>query len=299
MKNLIQYFPAAINCHIQIVDTKVLRWAWSAGLFETHAELERCRIQKINWFAGYLFPEEDPEKLELMMRFFLCLFLLDDLLDHISEKYAYDFLRGLILMSPQSESPRLHALGSALILTHESLGKFGPSEQWKKEWIETWTHYIAGLLWETKNKSWSQMPNLEDYRYYRPLSSGAFLAIHLLRSATHPKFCEADFLEHHIARLICLSNDLASFEKEFVIGDFHNELIILKDALGEKVQSWAVQEIRQIQNRISALAKEVSLKSETCNSWVEGLLLMVGGCLAWSEETSRYVAYVNGTLKTS
>lgn len=299
MKNLIQYFPAAISRDIQILDTKVLRWAWTSGLFESHAELDRCKKQKINWFAGYLFPEESHEKLELTMRFFLCLFLLDDLLDNISEKESFDFLRGLMLRSAQSELPRLQALGSALIFTHESLGNHGSSEQWRKEWMDTWSHYVSGLHWEVKNKSWGQMPSLEDYRFHRPSSSGVFLAIHLLRTTTYPNSCEADFLEHHIARLICLSNDLASFEKEFAIGDFHNELIILKDALGEKVQSWAVQEIRQIQKRISALAKEVSSKSETCSLWVEGLLLMVGGCLAWSEETSRYMAYVNGTLKSN
>lgn len=55
-------FPAALHMQTASLDTKVLRWAWSAGLFETHAELERCRIQKINWFAGYLFPEESEKK---------------------------------------------------------------------------------------------------------------------------------------------------------------------------------------------------------------------------------------------
>ncbi len=292
-------FPFSFNSHCVGLDSKVLRWAWSEGLFEGHAEIDRCRKQKVNWFAGYMFPAETPERLELIMRFFLCLFLLDDLLDHLSENDSYGFLRGLRLRSVQSELPRLQALGSALILTHDSLGNQGPSDQWRKGWMDTWSHYVSGLHWEVKNKSWGQMPSLEDYRFHRPSSSGVFLAIHLLRSATHSKSCEAEFLEHHIARLICLSNDRASFEKEFAIGDFHNELIILQDALGEKVQSWAVQEICQIQKRISALAKEVSLKSEICSLWVEGLLLMVGGCLAWSEETSRYVAYVNGTLKSN
>jgi hypothetical protein len=292
-------FPSSLHIQTPNLDTKVLLWAWSVGLFETHSELERCRIQKVNWFAGYMFPAETPERLELIMRFFLCLFLLDDLLDHLSEKESFGFLRGLMLRSAQSELPRLQALGSALILTHESLGNHCPSQQWRKEWMDTWSLYVSGLHWEVKNKSWGQMPSLEDYRFHRPSSSGVFLAIHLLRTATHPKSCEADFLEHHIARLICLSNDLASYEKELAIGDFHNELIILQDALSEKVQSWAVQEIQQIQKRIAALAKEVSLKSETCKSWVEGLLLMVGGCLAWSAETSRYVVYVNGTLRSN
>lgn len=293
------FFPSALHLATRELDVEVLRWAWSAGLFESHAELERCRIQKINWFAGYLFPEESEKRMELIMRFFLCLFLLDDLLDHVSEMDGFNFLRRMILMSPKSESPRLHALGSALLLTHESLGKLGPSEHWKKGWIEAWTHYIAGLLWEMKNKSWSQMPNLEDYRFYRPLSSGAFLAIHLLRPSIYPNACEAELLELAIARLICLSNDLVSFDKESSIGDFHNELIILKSELGDKVQAWASMEIRSVQKRIHVLATGVASQSTTCRSWVDCLFLLVGGCLAWSDETSRYVSYVNGTLRSN
>lgn len=299
MKNIIQYFPAAINRNIQNLDTKVLRWAWSLGLFEAHAEVDRCRKQKINWFAGYLFPGEDPEKLELIMRFFLCLFLLDDLLDNHSEPESMEFLNELKYRIPHTKISRLRVLGITLLQTQHNLGKAGPNQNWEKEWMETWENYISGLHWEVENKFKNHMPLLEDYRVHRPYSSGVFLAIHLLRTKNHSTSCEAAILEHDIARLICLSNDLASYDKEFAIGDFNNELIILKGALGKKVQSWAIQEIRFIQKRIFALGNELVTKSETCRLWVESLFLLVGGCLAWSEETSRYVVYVNGTLKSS
>lgn len=292
-------FPSALHLQTSNLDIQVLRWAWSRGLFDGHSELDRCRIQKINWFAGYLFPEESTAKLENIMQFFLCLFLLDDLLDHISERDSYRFLRSLLLRSAQSEIPRLQALGAAMIQVHESLKNSEPSQNWQQEWMDTWNHYISGLLWEMKNKSWSQMPNLEDYRFHRPSSSGVFLAIHLLRPSIYPNACEAELLEQAIARLICLSNDLASFDKELAIGDFHNELIILQSALGEKVKAWAAMEIRSIQKRIHILASRVSSQSDTCKRWVESLFLLVGGCLVWSEETSRYVSYVNGSLKTS
>lgn len=291
-----QDFPSALHPQTSFLDFRVLRWGWNAGLFEHHAELERCRIQKINWFAGYLFPGEDSEKLELIMRFFLCLFLLDDLLDNHSEPESTEFLNELKYRIPQTEIPRLRALGIALLQTHYILGKAGPNQIREKEWMETWENYISGLQWELVNKFNNQMPRLEEYRMYRPYGSGVFLAIDLLRTETHANSCEAAMLEHDIARLICLSNDLASYDKEFAIGDFHNELIIMKEALGKKVQSWAIQEIRIIQKRIIELGNAVGSKSEPCKRWVESLFLLVGGCLAWSEETSRYVPYVNGTL---
>jgi len=59
------------------------------------------------------------------------------------------------------------------------------------------------------------------------------------------------------------------------------------------------REIRLVWRKIKELAKHGLTNSDSCQRWVENLFLLVGGCLSWSEETSRYVAYVNGTLKTS
>ncbi|GAB3231210.1 hypothetical protein J0A67_17340 [Algoriphagus aestuariicola] len=297
MTNLI--FPSALNSHTPILNVKILRWAWKVGLFESPSELERCRIQKVNWFAGYLFPEENSDKLELIMRFFLCLFLLDDLLDTFPESDSSPFLKGLKNSIAIAKHPRLSPLGKALLQSHESLGNGVSSQIWRSEWMEAWGQYLSGLQWEVDNKSNDQMPRLEDYRMHRPSSSGVYLAIHLLRSEDHPDCCEADLLEDNVARFICLSNDVISYEKEFSIGDFHNELIILGNALGENVKPWAIQEIKSIQKRIMVLAKQVGSKSEACQLWVERLFLLLGGCLAWTEETSRYMAYVNGNLKSS
>jgi len=299
MKSTRTDFPQAINLHTSALDADVLRWAWTAGLFESASELERCRIQKINWFAGHLFPTEDPGKLELIMRFFLCLFLLDDLLDTFSESDSLPFLKGLKDGTAKTEHPRLNALGDALIQSHNSLDDGISGRIWSQQWMEALGQYLTGLQWEVDNKSNNRMPKLEDYRMHRPASSGVYLAIHLLRSENHPDCCEADLLEDEIARFICLSNDLVSYDKEFAIGDFHNELIILKEYIGEEVQVWAAREIRFLQKRIIILGEQVGSKSDICQRWVESLFLMVGGCLSWSGETSRYVAYVNGTLKTS
>ncbi|WP_332914452.1 terpene synthase family protein [Algoriphagus boritolerans] len=123
------------------------------------------------------------------------------------------------------------------------------------------------------------------------------MAIHLLRPSVYPNACEAGLLELAIARLICLSNDLVSFEKESSIGDFHNELIILRSELGDKVQAWASMEIRSVQKRIHLLARGVASQSTACRTWVECLFFAGWRLLGWSDETSRYVSYVNGTLR--
>lgn len=291
-------FPSALHRQTPRLDALVLRWAWAGGIFENPAELERCRLQKVNWFAGYLFPGEDTERLELVMKFFLGLFLLDDLLDACPDSDMMEFLEGLKNGEHLSDLHRVTALGQALLELHEAIGKAVLSPSWRTQWKYSWNSYLEGLQWELRNKEDRAVPRLEEYRFYRPISSGVFLAIHLLRNVDHTEYSDAESLENDIARFICLSNDLASFDKEQALGDFHNELIILGESFGEDTRGWALRELSLLQLRIRKLGKQAEAKSESDRRWVESLFLLLGGCVSWTEETSRYVAYVNGNQRT-
>ncbi|REG77518.1 terpene synthase family protein [Algoriphagus antarcticus] len=291
-------FYSALHLHTPHLDSEVLLWAWKAGLFENPAELERCRLQKINWFAGYLFPKEEPEMLELIMKFFLCLFLLDDLLDKDPNSGSIDFLERLKLKKSFTGDARLQVLGSNLLHVHKLIEKPVSSVCWSELWQKSWEEYVVGLQWELRNKANRVRPYLEEYRYYRPFVSGVFLATTLLRNDTHLDDCESATLENFVARFICLSNDQASFEKEKSIGDFHNELILMEEALGDAVQLWAHNEIQSIQLKIFEFVQQDRSTSANCQQWFESLFLMVGGCLAWSAETSRYVNYINGSVSS-
>lgn len=290
------YFPSALNTAVRVLDQKVLQWAWAAGLFESPAELERCRVQKINWFAGYLFPEENPDRLELIMRFFLGLFLLDDLLDIDNNSPIIEYLEDLKVGNSIHPNSRLHSLGSELLLLHKAIGVEYAVPYERKEWYNAWLDYLEALQWEIRIKIEGTPPGLDEYRINRPKSSGVYLAILLIPQGKDSQGCLTELLEFTMARYIYLSNDLSSYEKELAIGDTLNEVIILMDSIGDTAITWVQQELIQLRNRILALAGQTCINLVGCEEWIRRLLLLAGGCEAWTAETSRYQNYINGKL---
>ncbi|PZV82298.1 hypothetical protein CLV31_109159 [Algoriphagus aquaeductus] len=287
-------FPSALHRSTGECDLKVLRWAWQSGLFESHAELERFRVEKINWFAGFLYPEIDAEKLTLVMQFFLGLFLLDDLLDQDPSLSHMDYLEGLSRSSMNKDKGRKERIGNRLLELKEKLKNSFPEENSKREWEGSWKEYLNGLQWEIRNKIEGKIPDLEDYKYFRPYSSGVFLAIQLARTKKHFKNCETGILESTIARYICLSNDLVSLSKEKKANDFYNELIILQASFGRDAEAIAKKELGVLEEKIVSLSRLVTENDESCQTWINRLLHLVGGCLAWSAMTVRYFSPVNG-----
>lgn len=290
------FFPSALNTGTRVLDDKVLKWAWDAGLFESPAELQRCRIQKINWFAGYLFPQEQPERLELIMKFFLGLFLLDDLLDIVIDSPMIDFLEGMKNGNSIHPNSRLHSLGSELLLLHRVIEEEYAFPFVREQWNSSWLDYLEALQWEIRIKIDGITPRLEEYRINRPKTSGVYLAILLIRQGKDMRGCISELLEFSMARYIYLSNDLASYTKELAIGDPHNEIIILMESMGDAAVTWAQQEVKQLRKRILLLTEQVCMNFGTCEEWIHRLLLLAGGCEAWTAETSRYKKYINGNL---
>ena len=289
------YFPSALHTGVRVLDEKVLHWAWNTGLFEGPAELERCRLHKINWFAGFLFPEEEAERLELIMKFFLGLFLLDDLLDITRNSAMMDFLEGMKTGNSMHDNSRIQILGTNLLQLHKVMESYYTDSS-SDRWCYSWLEYLQALQWEMRIKMEGIKPPLEEYRINRPKTSGVYLALLLIRQGKDVGGCISELLEFTMARYIYLSNDLASYTKELAIGDPHNEIILLMESMGDIAVAWVQQEVRQLRKRILGLADQVGSNFESCSEWISRLLLLAGGCEAWTAETSRYQNYINGKL---
>lgn len=290
-------FSSALNIRTIAMDRLALRWAWESGLFEHPSELEQFRLQKVNWFAGYLFPESNPDKLFLIMKFFLGLFLLDDLMEGQDKSKILVVLEGLNHSEIQSSSDRLGRLISTLLELKKALSTRFVQNHATLEWEEGWKSYVNGLVWELKNKLEGRRPSLQEYRNLRPFASGVFLAILLAREETLLDECRSELLELEIGRFICLANDISSFEKEFSQGEFHNEVYIQSQSMGDEALIWAKKELKMQGKRINTLSKVLISQSSACQEWIKRLHLLIGGCLAWSALTPRYQGQVNGKSK--
>ena len=288
-------FPVAINLHGKALDEKVLRWAWNVGLFESPAELERCRKQKINWFAAYLFPEEEAERLELIMKFFLGLFLLDDLLDITRNSAMMDFIEGMKTGRSMHDTSRIQILGTNLLQLNKVMESYYTDSS-SDRWCYSWLEYLQALQWEMRIKMEGIKPALQEYRINRPKTSGVYLALLLIRQGKEVGGCISELLEFTVARFICLSNDLVSYKKEMAVNDPNNEIVILMHSMGNAAVTWVGQEIKKLGEKILLLTEQVRISCGDSEQWVHKLLLLVGGCEAWTAETSRYQNYINGNI---
>lgn len=290
------HFPFSFNPHCEKLDEKILRWAWGKGLFEDPSELERCRTQQINSFCGFLYPDFEEEKLEWVMKFFLTLFLLDDLMDvDLSEEklqFLEEFNEEDHLTFAVDE--RLGRLGNQVSELFDTIGEEILPIAHREEWQRAWQLYIGSLHWEVSNKLYDKIPDLGVYKTFRPFTSGVNLAILINRSGFLDESCKCSLLEGLIARYICLSNDLDSFEKEKLLQDYHNEVILLQRTTNQDVIPWVKNDLRTVQRRILQLAEQLKAQSDSCIKWVDSLLHLVGGCVTWSKVTYRYSAHING-----
>ena len=292
-------FPSSYNPFGDILDREVLLWAWNENLFDNAEELERCRNQKINAFAGFIFPGFPKDKLEKVMKLLLCLFVLDDLLDVVPGRECLLYLDRLIpvkLPEPQGKSriSRVIPLINELI---QNIGEAFFNQQAFKAWMDCWQNYVEGLRWEVKNRIEKRVPTLREYQIQRLHSSGVFLAIQLLRTGGIPESCDSLKLELDIARFICLSNDLDSLAKESDLEDFHNEVLLLQKYSQKDPVPWVINSLKALQRRIFFGAAKLEKASPLCKEWVKSLLNLVGGCIAWSSSTVRYQSHINGKTR--
>lgn len=292
------HLPVAVNRHTRELDLKVLRWSYSRNIISTHEELTQIQHQKINYFAGYLFPQSSGPGLEWIMKCFLWLFVLDDLQEKVSERDFQLLIQALSSASIE-DNP---LLDNPMVLTWQEL-RSELSERfdsdWLSQWDQHWQNFLSGQLWEKRNKTAEVLPDLFDYQQNRLYISGVYLSFQLLRGEYIPlKRSQSELLEYKIARWICLSNDLISADKEIKSKDCHNELIIIALLSAGNLpgaKKYLEGERDRLKEEIEELSQEFSNLAPDCRAWLEAMNLLMGGCAFWSNEvTLRYGTYLNG-----
>ncbi|MDG1277546.1 MAG: terpene synthase family protein [Algoriphagus sp.] len=295
-------FPIAISIYCPQLETEVLDWlrfhlpSWNKAIFKG------IFAHRINWFAAYLLPEFSRENLQSCMRLFLCLFLLDDLLDRISPLESKKCLTLLRQKETNSIGFNQEILEFKTLIKKQIKGfQESSPDNWFSEWNKIWDAYLGGLEWEITNKMAKQKPDLEDYWQNRIHSLGVFLALHILKLEFEQEPSQAIKLEQKAAKLICISNDIISLSKERALGDFSNG-ILLSEFYLEIPENQAIElhkkQIEILTNEIWELSSFSKGWTHNSDSWLRSFLLLIGGCLYWSEQdTLRYSTAINGQIK--
>lgn len=293
-------FQVAVNLYTKELDEEILKWAYSKKVIPSLKGIQRFKREKVNYFAGYLFPQASSSNLEWIMKVFLWLFVFEELQEK-SHPREFRVLLWVLMKKKRTQNPFLLEY---MFDVWKELMEVSPGKQndlWLSEWESNWHAFLQGIEWETNNRVNHRIPKLTDYRYYRPHLSGVFLALQFLKlDQRTDESCISDLLEFKIARWVCLSNDLLSAEKEKQDGDYHNELLILSESVPFGLAlNYLELELTKLYRHIESIKSTISQQSLACRNWIESINLLMGGCIFWSNEiTIRYESHINGILKT-
>ncbi|GHE74518.1 hypothetical protein CP980_28455 [Streptomyces vinaceus] len=177
---------------------------------------------------------------------------------------------------------------------------------WRKRFTEHIAAFFETCAWEAGNRSTGRLPELDEYRKMRGCALMPYLD--LVEVARHwevpaavyglPEFAE---MNQALSDADLWTNDLFSCEKETLLGDPHNLVLVYQRAHGTDLQTAADAVAGLIQARsdrfteLAAGCYENALRSgvgepvrEALERHVEGLRTWLSGQLQWRFETGRF-----------
>ena len=304
-------FPIKINPLINEVNSHIIEWGLDTGLFPSLAIANAIDQMKINWFAAYLYPEARKDYLILICKLFCNLFLIDDNLDKLhptlAHQWADNFKSSTLSIlsgknSGKNNDPFINAFDDFFI-SLEKTCEMGNLKDFSNKWVD----FCDGMLWETYNNLHGIIPDLEKYSQYRLNFSGVFLAVFfagdlsLKNELSLIESCQKDFLDYWTAKIICLANDLCSFQKEMNLGDPHNHVILLMKEYN-LLEERAIESTKKLHDRllkefISFDQMVLKKVDHNLKNYYNALKNLISGSNAWSAmETDRYFNKTNGSI---
>ena len=291
--------PVSLNLHVLSAEDAAIEWGWDFGLVDDELVL---KSEKILWFAGYALPHLDKLQLEQVTKFFFCLHTLDEMLQKCGFEEAMEFFHRWeeYVFYEDFDSP-LSFVWYALDDVLESMENF--SDQ---EWLDSlWSYlddYLQARRWEFNNARQGIIPGMNVFTMQHAYASGIYLAIHFLKLHFPAEEYPIEWVEQRIARIICLSSDLRGFEYHRKTQDTHNELVLRQIHTGisdAEACRHGTGLLSLLFDSLLEMTEEFRNENTSLAAWADNLLLLLGGCLYWSEENAlRYGTKINGINKT-
>ena len=242
---LLQYpFPAYVHNDAADIEEQTVSWAFHFhSILRNIEEITYYKKQKFSYLSSCLYPEIDIERGLWISKLYLWLFYLDDMTDdlHVGQKAVFwDHLligvENIVDGKPLGFSPtRITVYLNAFIdLANEFSMLVSDDRELKKLIYSEVLNYLKENKVEAEYKDKGTPPSFEAYQLLRPVFSGGNLALSLCAFESGDKFDknssdwqETTELRGLAAKLIYLSNDLISYQKEASQGAFMNAVALL------------------------------------------------------------------------
>lgn len=242
-------FPAYVHNDAADIEDQTASWAFHFhSILRSKEEVAYYKNQKFSYLSSCLYPEIDIEKGVWISKLYLWLFYMDDMTDdlHIGQKADFwnyllsgsvNVMEGKPLgFNPDRISLFLNAFSD---LATEFDVLVSGNKELKGLIFSEVLNYMQKNKIEAEFKDKKTLPSWEEYQDIRPAFSGGNLALALCAFESGENFTsdssdwkDTSDLRVQAAKLIYLSNDLISYQKEADRGDFMNAVALLMQHKG-------------------------------------------------------------------
>lgn len=167
--------------------------------------------------------------------------------------------------------------------------------------MKTWEEYAIGVAQQAELRKQSHIPDLDTFWRIRRATSGAYptISLHEMdlnipdKIRQHPALVE---LEKLAVEMICIANDVVSYNKEQAVGDDqHNIITVVMKQLGldlqhgfDRVGEMNTAKIERFHVLYRDLPRWLGPVDLDVQKLVDGIAMCVSGVLHWGYETQRY-----------
>ncbi|MER7789191.1 hypothetical protein [Streptomyces sp. NPDC097640] len=315
-------FPAEISPFVDQVEDSTRAFVRRFGLVPDEASRLHHERSLLGTLMSRAYPHAEPTELALVTDWISCMLVLDDQFDETDLGLAPERLRlvcDAVLGWLTPDGSVAKAPSAATAAEHSLLAVFRPAfaDLWRRTrpyTSDTWRIRMAGhiaaffevCVWEAENRRAGRVPGLEEYIRMRGRALMPYLD--LIEVTTHaevppeiyrlPEFTE---LNQSLSDADLWTNDLFSCEKEDLLGDPHNLVLVHRHAHGTDLQTSADAVGAMIQGRfdrfteLSRAFPAVPLGdgldpdlTRMLRRHVAGLRSWLSGQLQWRYETLRF-----------
>ena len=294
-------FPSRVSPHADDVQRHARAWAERHGLLTStraRAAFDRARFAEL---PARAHPGAQRAPLTLATDWLTAVFALDDHLEtglvrqRRSALAAVDalvrWLRGKAPV-PDGLGPGGGALADVWRRTLSTV-----DEDWTARFVDHFEEYLAGTLWESRNRARGRLPGVEEYLAMRRHSAATEMFFDLIEPV-HGITAGAALLgdpHHHTQRraagtAIGLCNDLVSWPKEVAAGDPHNVVFVVGRERGLPMPEAIHAAVALHDAQVELVVRAYDALGAPRDPAVADLLHWLRGNLDWSLSTGRYAA---------
>lgn len=232
-------FSTHLNIHHDHSWACSREWLRQVGLLQGERAAQRLERSGFSQLTALAYPYANAHQLKVAINWLIWLFLFDDQLDECylghQKHAAAEVIDRLIAHARLALHPRTRTQSPVekafVALWIEYAADLSPAQQ--RRFMQNIRNYLSSLRWEVESRADGTVPSLITFVELRRNTGAVRLAIDLIEYSLHAEIpdvvansTEMEMLKNCTNDVICMSNDLFSFEKEQARGDVNNLLVV-------------------------------------------------------------------------